>query len=162
MVFYGPPWGSVCLGFCPHRLVAQDPWFSARRRGFDSPWGYLPAEVFRPADHRTGVRRDLGLGGRLAQLAEHIAHIDGVAGSSPAAAIQIRRSRRIVFYAESHARLGDCLWRRFRSRGTVRSQWMGTISSGGNYGPIAHAASADVALVQLRLDTTFPGGLYHV
>ena len=37
-------------------------------------------------------------GGRLAQLAEHIAHIDGVAGSSPAAAIPIRRLRRIFFW----------------------------------------------------------------
>ena len=26
--------------FCPHRLVAQDTWFSARKPGFDSPWGY--------------------------------------------------------------------------------------------------------------------------
>ena len=26
---------------CPHRLVAQDIWFSARKPGFDSPWGYL-------------------------------------------------------------------------------------------------------------------------
>lgn len=25
---------------CPHRLVAQDIWFSARGQGFDSPWGY--------------------------------------------------------------------------------------------------------------------------
>ncbi len=27
---------------CPHRLVAQDTWFSARRPGFESPWGYQP------------------------------------------------------------------------------------------------------------------------
>ena len=26
--------------FGPHRLVAQDIWFSAREQGFDSPWGY--------------------------------------------------------------------------------------------------------------------------
>ena len=30
---HGPePW--------PHRLAAEDSWFSTRRRGFDSPWGY--------------------------------------------------------------------------------------------------------------------------
>ena len=31
----------------PHRLVAQDVGFSARKPGFDSPWGYLNSRILR-------------------------------------------------------------------------------------------------------------------
>ena len=38
---------KVWKSFCPHRLVAQDVGFSARKPGFDSPWGYLYSRISR-------------------------------------------------------------------------------------------------------------------
>ena len=62
----------------PHRLVAQDIWFSARKPGFDSPWGYGQRPV-----RRWGTRGDA----RVAQPAERVLGKDEVTGSSPVASL---------------------------------------------------------------------------
>lgn len=59
----------------------------SQETGVRFPLGVLFGRVNARLAGRGSVR-GLALGGRLAQLAEHIAHIDGVAGSSPAAAMK--------------------------------------------------------------------------
>ena len=69
----------------------------SQETGVRFPLGVLKGPGFLARPFHVKDAREGEEDGRLAQLAEHIAHIDGVAGSSPAAANEIRRLRRIFF-----------------------------------------------------------------